>query len=288
MAFPAATKPAPASHPLPPRNFLGNQSVYCVISQRAGGISIGVNMNPDKLCNFDCVYCEVDRRQCPGPGWVDPEVMTAELDQLLGRVRDRRMGELGYGAVDAGLLPFKEVALSGDGEPTLCPNFRQVVEAVVHLRARPGTAFFKIVLLTNASGLHLPDVQAGVALLTESDEVWAKLDAGTQAYMNRINGPGASLDLVLANIARLAARRPVIIQSLFPLIHGEEPPGQEIHEVALRLQELNAAGARIPLVQVYSAHRPAADRIAGHLPLHSLSVIARTIRAVSGLPAEVF
>jgi len=288
MSFHLAAKPVPQSQPLPARNFLGNKTVYCVISQRAGGLSLGINMNPDKRCNFDCVYCEVDRRGVPGSGRVDPEVMTSELDQLLVRVRERRMGELGYEAVDAGLLPFKEVALSGDGEPTLCPNFRQVVEAVVHLRARPGTAFFKIVLITNASGLHLPDVEAGVALLTEKDEVWAKLDAGTQAYMELINGPGASLDLVLANIARLAARRPVIIQSLFPLIHGEEPPGQEIQEVARRLQELNAAGAWIPLVQVYSAHRPAADGTCGHLPLHSLSLIARTIRAVSGLPAEVF
>lgn len=288
MSFHLAAKPVLQSQPLPARNFLGNKTVYCVISQRAGGLSIGVNMNPDKRCNFDCVYCEVDRRDCSGPGRVDLEMMTAELDHLLVRVRERRMSELGYEAVDAGLLPFKEVALSGDGEPTLCPNFRQVVEEVVHLRAQPGTAFFKIVLITNASGLHLPDVEAGVALLTEKDEVWAKLDAGTQGYMERINGPGASLDRVLTNIARLAARRPVIIQSLFPLINGGEPPAEEIQEVARRLQELNAEGARIPLVQVYSAHRPAADGVCGHLPLHSLSLIARTIRAVSGLPAEVF
>ena len=64
----------PASPPLPKptstitarsRNFFGNRFVYAVVSQRADGLSIGVNMNPGKLCNFDCVYCEVDRQDTP-------------------------------------------------------------------------------------------------------------------------------------------------------------------------------------------------------------------------------
>ena len=45
-----------------PRDWLGNRFVYAVISARARGLSLGVNVNPDKKCNFDCSYCEVDRR----------------------------------------------------------------------------------------------------------------------------------------------------------------------------------------------------------------------------------
>ena len=55
--------------PLPvsahPRNFEANRYVYPVLSRRAGGISIGVNLNLDKICNFHCVYCQVDRGE-PG------------------------------------------------------------------------------------------------------------------------------------------------------------------------------------------------------------------------------
>ena len=112
------------------RNFHGNQFVYCVLSQRAGGLSIGINMNPDKCCDFDCVYCEIDRSHRKGSAKVNIAVMIEELADLFAIVRDGRLGELGYHPGSPELLPFKEVALSGDGEPTLCPNFRQIVESV--------------------------------------------------------------------------------------------------------------------------------------------------------------
>ncbi len=46
-----------------PRDFLSNHFVYVVTSSRARGLSLGINVNPDKYCNYDCLYCEVDRRQ---------------------------------------------------------------------------------------------------------------------------------------------------------------------------------------------------------------------------------
>jgi hypothetical protein len=99
---------------------------------------------------------------------------------------------------------------------------------------------------------------------------------------------GISLEKVLSNILSLARRRPVIIQSLFPAINGEEPPLVEIEEYAHRLRELREAGARIPLVQIYSATRPTARPECGHLPLKTLSHIAQSVRQIAGLKAEVF
>ncbi len=275
-------------HPCPVRNFHGNQFVYCVLSQRAGGLSIGINMNPDKCCDFDCVYCEIDRRHREGPMRVNVGVMIEELESMLTMVQSGRLEELGYHPASPEQLPFKEVALSGDGEPTLCPKFRQIVEAVLHFRARRGPPFFKLVLLTNSTGLHFRDTQAGIAMLGPEDEVWVKLDAGTQAYMDRVNRPGIPLDLVVRNIRDLGRKRPVIIQSLFPLIDGQEPPEHEILAYARTLRELKDAGAEIPLVQIYSAHRTAMNAACSHLPLRSLSKIARTVREISGLNAEVF
>jgi wyosine [tRNA(Phe)-imidazoG37] synthetase (radical SAM superfamily) len=251
-------------------------------------LSIGINMNPDKGCDFDCIYCEVDRTHRERPLRLHVEVMLAELESLLTLVETGRLGELGYHPSSPELLPFKEVALSGDGEPTLCPKFRQIVEAIVQYRARRPPPHFKIVLLTNATGLHFRDTLAGIALLTAEDEVWAKLDAGTQAYMDLVNRPGIPIDLILRNIRDLAMSRPVIIQSLFPLIDGVEPPEEEIVAYAKNLRELREAGACIPLVQIYSAHRTAVNPSCTHLPLRSLSKIARTVREISGLNAEVF
>jgi wyosine [tRNA(Phe)-imidazoG37] synthetase (radical SAM superfamily) len=274
--------------PLPTRNFQGNQFVYCVLSQRAGGLSVGIDLAPDKRCNFRCVYCEVDRKDRRRPGRVQIPTMLAELEDMLAKIQAGKLAELGFPDVDPKLLPLKSIALSGDGEPTLCPNFREILEAVVKLRARGDFPFFKIVLITNSTGLQFPETRAGIDLLSSEDEVWAKLDAGTQSYMNLVNHPGMPIDLVLRNIRDLAQRRPVVIQSLFPAIEGAEPPEEEVLAYARTLRDLRDSGAQIPQVQIYSAHRAAMNPTCGHLPLRSLSRIAQTVREVSGLNAEVF
>jgi wyosine [tRNA(Phe)-imidazoG37] synthetase (radical SAM superfamily) len=272
-----------------PRDFLDNRFVYVVVSARARGLSVGVNMNPDKQCNFDCVYCEVNRKDPPRESQLDVGVMAAELNRTLafvcsGSVRERPW----FHALPDEMLQLRHVAFSGDGEPTFAPNFAEAVQAVVHVRALGGFPFFKMVLITNATGLDRPQVQQGLKFFTKSDEVWAKLDGGTEAYLNKVDRPNAHLDKILANILMVARQRPVIIQSLFPAINGEEPPLEEIEQYAQRLLELKVRGAQIPLVQIYSATRPTPNSGCGHLPLKTLSRIAQIVRQIAGLKAEVF
>ncbi len=271
-----------------PRDFLGNRFVYVVISPRARGLSIGVNMNPGKVCNFDCAYCEIDRCLPSVETSLNADVMATELQNTLSLVRSGKIRGLSFfKTTPPELLELRHVALSGDGEPTLCPNFTETVQTVAHIRAR-SVSFFKIVLITNATGLDLPEVQRGLKYFTHEDEVWAKLDAGTQEYYNKVNHTDVPLKKVLANILFEARQRPVVIQSLFPSLNGQEPPAEEIIEYAQRLRELKNAGAEIPLVQIYSATRPALRSECGHLPLKTLSRIAQIVRQTSGLNAEIF
>jgi len=271
------------------RNPLSNGFVYTVISQRARGLSIGINLNPDKRCNFDCVYCEINRGEPGREPKVNIPVMSEELDRLLRLVREDKLRELpGFSHLPHELLKLQEVALSGDGEPTLCPNLYEVVRNVVFTRARGNVPFFKIVFITNSSGLDLPEVTRSLEFLAPEDEIWAKLDAGTQEYMNKVNRAEPPLWKVLANILAVGKLRPIIIQSLFPLIAGEPPPPEEIEQYVQRLKELTVAGARIAMVQVYSAHRPPHQPNCEHLPLKDLSSIARRVREATGLKAEVF
>jgi wyosine [tRNA(Phe)-imidazoG37] synthetase (radical SAM superfamily) len=186
------------------------------------------------------------------------------------------------------LRRLRHVTLSGDGEPTLCPKFVEAVHAVMHIRALGQFPFFKIILITNATGLDLPRVREGLKFFTPQDEIWAKLDAGTQVYMDRVNKPQVPLEKVLDNILHLSHERPVIIQSLFCAVNGQEPTVDEIQQYASRLAELKTAGARIPLVQVYSANRRSAKNDCHHLPLRALSRIAQTVREATGLRVEVF
>lgn len=269
------------------RDWLGNRFVYAVISSRARGLSLGVNMNPDRMCNFDCCYCEVDRRSPSHETELVVDVMAGELYRTLRAVRTGHLRTRPfYQHLPAELMEMRHVALSGDGEPTLAPNFVEAVQAVARVRALSG--FFKTVLLTNGTGLDKPEILRGLEILTKSDEIWIKLDGGTQSYVDKVNRPNVPLEKILANILLVGRQRPVVIQSLFPSVHGEEPPTEEIQEYARRLKELKAGGAQISTVQIYSAARQGVHAEWGHLPLRVLSQIAQTIRQVSGLRAEVF
>ncbi len=208
-----------------PRQFLGNRFVYAVISSRARGLSIGVNMNPDQLCNFDCEYCEVNRIAPALEKDLDLAVITGELQRTLELAHSGELKKIHYYRhLPPDLLQLRHVALSGDGEPTLCGQFLDVVREVIHVRALSHFPFFKIVLITNAAGLDTPQVLEGLKHFTHQDEIWAKLDAGSQLQMNSVNHPhSCKLEKILDNILLVARQRPVIIQSLFPLLHDEEP-----------------------------------------------------------------
>jgi len=272
-----------------PRDFLKNQYVYLVISPRAGGLSIGVNVNPVMQCTFDCLYCEINRAQPSRATRFDAEKMAGELRGTFTLARDGGLRQLPrYANLPEELLQVRQVSVSGDGEPTLSNYFTEAVEAIVHLRVIGALPFFKVVVITNSSALDRAEVQRGLKLLTREDEIWAKLDAGTQEYLDKVNRATVSLDKILGNILSLGRQRPVVIQSLFPAINGEPPPAREIKQYAGRLKELKEAGAEIPLVQIYSATRPMARTGCTHLPLRSLSEIARTVRRVAGLRTEVY
>ncbi len=277
-----------------PRFYLAEaRQVYLVVSSRAHGLSVGVNLNPDQACNFDCCYCEVGRlsgrRAAAAPAQLYTQSLAAELTEVLTQLHS---GSLLRRPAIAGLPPemrrLAQVTLSGDGEPTLCPNFTEAVEAVVHLRAAGLVPFFKLVLITNATALDRPEVRNGLRLFVRSDEIWAKLDAGTQAFMDRINRSEVPLSKVLDNIQQLGRQRPVVIQSLFVEIEGSIPDRAELTEFSRRLSELKEGGAQIPLVQIYSATRPHHSRSCRHLSLRVLSEIAAQVRQATGLRVEVF
>jgi wyosine [tRNA(Phe)-imidazoG37] synthetase (radical SAM superfamily) len=218
------------------------------------------------------------------------EVLADELTRTLVQVQPGHLRGLeSFRDIPDELLKLRHVVISGDGEPTLCPVFADALRSVVHVRARGQFAFFKIVLLTNATLLDQASVQQGLRLLIPQDEVWAKLDGGTEAYFKQVNrSPQVTLAKVLSNILLLARQRPVVIQSLFPLLAGLEPPDEEIEQYAHRLLELVAGGAQIPMVQIYSATRAPAHPECGHLPLRALSRIAQRVRQLTGLQVEVF
>ncbi len=273
-----------------PREFHNNKYVYTVISPRAKGLSVGVNLNPTGCCNFDCLYCEVPNRSQNSEAPVDVAVMMEELQGIMTMVSNGTLMRLPYySQLPDSLLELKHISLSGDGEPTLSPNFLEVVQSLVHFRALRMFPFFKLVLITNGTQLKDNQIVQGIQLLEDSqDEVWIKFDAGTQGRMEYINGFDGPIEGIMENILTIAKSRPVVLQSLQTSINGEEPSRQEIDALASRVAGLKRSGAKISEIQIYSATRPVWCQEIGHLKLKTLSGIAQTIQRKSGVRALVY
>lgn len=266
-----------------------NRYVYAVLSRRSGGVSIGVNLNPDKVCNFDCIYCQVDRTTPGRYRKVDLRILEDELRDILTRAKGGELFDhVPFSGIPEGLRQVKDIAFSGDGEPTTYPRFKETVELAIQLKKEMGLGHLKIVVITNATMFHRPKVKEALALLDRHNgEIWAKLDAGTEEYYHLVDVTTIPFQRVLDNILDAARRRPVVIQSLFMRVHGVGPDEKEIGAFCDRLRELVERGGKINLVQVYTvARRPAQPYVT---PLSNAEVdgIAEAVRQIP-LPVASF
>jgi wyosine [tRNA(Phe)-imidazoG37] synthetase (radical SAM superfamily) len=274
-----------------PRSFREGRYVYPVLSRRAGGISVGINLNPDKACNFDCIYCQVDRSKPPADELVELDVLCTELRTILTALQPG--GALWHEPEFASLPPDKQsvadIAFSGDGEPTTFRNFGKIVRATVEIKEALGFDNAKVILITNATGLHRPDVQEALRLLdAHRGEVWAKLDAGTEAYYRLIDRTYFPFEKIFENIRNCGRERPIVIQSCFVKVREIAPDPGEIAAFVERLRALTKAGARIQLVQVHTAARRPAYGIVSSLSNADVDTIAQRVRDEAGLEARAF
>lgn len=272
-----------------PRAWAGNRYVYPVVSRRGRGLSIGINLNPDKVCNFDCVYCCVDRTVPPAVCEVDLPTVEAELDHLLTLAADGSIWRVPpFDRADRELRRLNDVAFSGDGEPTAYGRFADACRLVAARLGAHGLSDVRIVTITNATLLHRPGVIEALAFLDgHNGELWAKLDAGTGDYFRRIERTAIGLDRVLANILSAGRVRPIVIQSMFLELGGEGPGESEISAYLRRLTDLREGGCQIKGVQVYTVARSPADERVGPLSCAALADIAGRIEGL-GLHAEWF
>jgi wyosine [tRNA(Phe)-imidazoG37] synthetase (radical SAM superfamily) len=290
------------------RLFEQNRFVYPVLSRRSGGISIGVNLNPDKICNFDCIYCQVDRTRQSETRFVETDTLVAELRSTLDVVVSGAIYETEkFRDVPPHLRRLSDIAFSGDGEPTTYKNFDKIIEKCAAIKReaemrmatlnghgvrdqqsaiRNPQSAIKMVLITNASMFHRPHVQRGLEILDRNNgEIWAKLEAGTDEYYHLIERTPIPFRQILDNITAAARVRPLVIQALFMRVSGEPPTQSELDAFCGRLNEIRAAGGRLKLVQIYTiARRPAESYV---MPLSDAEVdaIVALVTGRTDLPA---
>ena len=272
------------------RHFSDFTFVYPVISRRSQGLSIGINVNPDKVCNFDCIYCEVNRRLPGAVSGVDLSQMRDELRAMIGFARNGGLAkEPKFDEVPWLTRNIRDIAFSGDGEPTMIHNFDEVVTAVAEVKREKDLDDTKIVLITDAAGLDKATVRAGLEVMDENNgEVWGKLDAGTEEYFQLVNRTSVKFQRVLNNLRDTAKVRPIVIQSLFLKVHGEPMGAQELESYCEHINDITGAGGQIREVQAYTVARPTPETFATKLTKEELEAMAKVIRESTELKVETY
>lgn len=267
------------------------QYVYPVISRRSHGLSIGINLNPDKVCNWDCVYCQVDRSDRPKSKRVDPARLRDELDSMLGWVTSGEIWKSDeFTGVPAEQRRFNDIAFSGDGEPTMYPHFEDACRMVIDLKNAHELTGVKLIVLTNMTLYHRPNVQRAFEQLDENNgEIWAKLDAGTVTGYQQIDRSAVPFDRVLNNVLEAGKRRPIVIQTMLMNLSGIPMLAEDFDEYLNRICELVSNGCQIKRVQLYTIARQTAELYVGPLDDEQLDRYAQRFRQrLRGVPCEVF
>jgi len=259
------------------RSFIDMTYVYPVVSRRAGGVSVGINLNPNNACNWHCAYCQV-------PGLVRgaaPEIDLPLLErELVGFLDELIHGRFMEEHVPPEARVIRDIAFSGNGEPTGCRNFGEIVERVVSIRDEAGLSEVPIRLITNGSLVHRPEVQDALKALSRAGgEVWFKVDGGTQEDIARINGVDIKPQAHAHRLALCASLCPTWVQTCLFRWDGASPT-QAFMDAYMDI--LKTAGtASLKGILLYGVARPSFQPEAVHLQRLSpeeLEAIATRLR----------
>ena len=254
--------------------------VYPVYSRRSRGLSVGINLFPQKrICLFDCPYCEIfdfyDEGQNANRGTdFDLDNLKEDLISALARAKKEH-------------IPVKDICFSGSGEPTLSPHFSEALETAARIRDEfvPDA---ELVLITNASGLlqknifHLLKEKA-----LEGLRVWLKIDAATEEWFRKMNQPrGIDFQNLQARIRDFAAEAPFISQTMICKVEGSVPSQEEERAWIKLICDLAQKG-KLRSVQIYGKARPSPkDPMAEAADVSILETRARALREALHLAAR--
>lgn len=229
--------------------------VYPVISRRAAGVSIGINLNPNNACNWRCIYCQVPDLKRGSP----PPINFAKLEYELRTF----LHELVYGRFMQDKVPpqarrINDIALSGNGEPTSAKEFEQVISLIEQVKQDfPLPEALKLVLITNGSLIDRISVQRGISHIAKlNGEIWFKLDSVTQEGRMRINNTRMSLKKMHDNLALAASLCPTWLQTCVFEIDGKPPAEREINAYLEFLYQIQQEGISLQGILLYGLARP--------------------------------
>ncbi len=262
--------------------------VYPVVSRRAGGVSVGINLNPNNACNWRCIYCQVPDLTRGASPVIDLVLLE---DELRGFLKELLHGDFMQERVPDGARRINDIALSGNGEPTSCAEFSQVVELIGRVvKDLELPQELKTVLITNGSLLNRSDVQDGLRHMARlNGEVWFKLDRASAVGMQLVNDTKTSMKRVRENLIESILSCPTWLQTCWFALDGEPPSRQDEDDFLGFLRALLNDGHTPQGVLLYTLARPSLQPEAPRLSALSenqLQAFADRIGEL-GLPVKV-
>ncbi|MBO7680909.1 MAG: radical SAM protein [Thermoguttaceae bacterium] len=280
-----------------PSSFHQQTIVYPVISRRSRGISIGINVSPTKRCTFGCVYCQihVDRtKNAKELALLSPTIDLGQLRRELlatvdSAVSGRLFEEERFRATRPDYRRLNDFAFSGDGEPTLAPQFPEAVDILRSIRRELALPQVKLILITNSTTLREERTIAGCdALTAENGEIWAKLDGGTEADYQAMNRSKVPFSTILENLRFASRRWPVKLQTMLLRLRGQAPDDRWIDSYCAAVRRILDAGGTFRSIQLYTVARPPAQSCCEALGDAEMDAYAARIAEKTSLPTEVF
>jgi wyosine [tRNA(Phe)-imidazoG37] synthetase (radical SAM superfamily) len=234
------------------RELSGLKYIYSVISRRAGGLSIGVNLNVNNACNWQCIYCEIPNLTRGTPPPIELDVLEQELRFFLNKIIHGDYMEKNVSLEDRHL---KDIAFSGNGEPTSANEFPEVISIVKKILSEFNLLHkIKIRLITNGSLMHQTSVIKSVGMLKEMNgEVWFKVDAATEESIKTINQVNLKPSQILERLKNSANVCPTFVQTCIFTIDGKGPSKKDIDAYVELINEVKSI---IQGVHLYGLARP--------------------------------
>ncbi|MGZ5607576.1 MAG: radical SAM protein [Methylobacter sp.] len=263
------------------RDIAGLKYVYPVLSRRAGGLSIGINFNTNNACNWRCIYCQVPDLKIGAAPDLDFQLLEDELRFFLDEVLNGDFYQRFQ--VDEDKRVIKDIAISGNGEPTSLKDFDKAVALIgkvaTEARVLPRSNF---VLITNGSLVHRPSVQSGLKKLNEyGGEVWFKVDSATEEGRALMNNTGQSYQASLDNLLLCVSLCPTKLQTCLLDYDKRGLPTKEQNAFLDMLRNIKAKGCVLKGVMLYTIARPSLQPESGKLaklPVETLNAFADEIR----------
>ncbi len=260
------------------RDSAGYTYVYPVVSRRARGVSVGINLNPNNACNWACIYCQVPNLTRGSA----PEINLRQLEQeLRGFLNQAVHGDWLQENVPADSRVLQDIAFSGNGEPTSAQEFPAAVALAGQVLRDVGLQHVKLRLITNGSLLNRATVQAAIRNMAGMNgEVWFKLDRASSEGMAQVNQVNDNMAAVKKRLLASTENCTTWLQTCWFALDGMAP---DVAERQAYLQLVGEVREHIAGVHLYGLARqpmqPGSERLSS-LSDQEMQAFAEEIRGL--------